>query len=65
MTTTGADIYGWMYGYDRRAGIWCGYHKDNPEEEWNAYTLEDLKTQMLLREHPNQKHLIKRQVVKR
>ena len=55
----------WLIGYDTKAGIWCAYHKDRPEEEWNAYAKHELLWQLDHADDPNNQDMITRQVVKR
>jgi hypothetical protein len=57
----------WLYGYDTKIELWCAWHKDRPEEEWNAYTRVALEIKIAQFEDPDYRNPINviRQVVRR
>jgi hypothetical protein len=65
MASTISTSDGWLIGYDTKAEIWCGYHKDVPGEEWNAYGKQDLLDKIALSDDPNTLAFIRRQAVER
>lgn len=55
----------WLLHYERKSGLWVGFHRDRPWDEWNAYTKDELLWNIGHHEIPGFQRDVTKQIVKR